>query len=72
MKKEWNAPTILDLTIQATAYGKRPGGKEPYGNNFGGPHTSNNKWDNNLCSCQGGMSPCEFHKEYHFDSDTLS
>lgn len=64
MKKEWNAPAILDLTIQATAHGHF---KE------GGHHGGHGKFDNgnksDLCRCDGGMSPCSKHHQFDDDSD---
>lgn len=60
MKKEWNAPAILDLTIQATAH---RGGRGDNNNGFG---------DSNVCRCEGGTSPCEFHTHFSVTPDTLS
>ena len=54
MKKEWNAPTILDLTIQATEHGGK-------GHGHGG--------NSNFCRCQGGTSPCEFHHDLNTSND---
>jgi len=65
MKKEWNTPAILDLTIRATEH-RGKGGK---GDKGGRDHISGN-YDDDICRCQGGISPCQNH--IHIEPDTLS
>jgi len=51
MKKEWNAPAILDLTIQATAHGG--------GFNGGTQHGSHHKENGFRDDMGGGKRPNE-------------
>ncbi len=63
MKKTWNSPEVQELTIQATAWW---GGGHGYGDHGHGGSHGGGRGDSNLCKCQGGTSPCEFH---HFGDE---
>lgn len=70
MKKEWNAPIMEELTINATAchgnfggFGGGFGGGHNGGGHNGGGQPGGGNGNNNVCWCYGGTSPCKNHHE---------
>ena len=61
MKKEWNAPAIFDLTIQATAHRGTQQGSHHKENGFRDDMGGGNRPNEGFGQGDDSMSPPEFH-----------